>query len=109
MRILWCNQFTILHERVLLASAHCRACLGMTVVWEAIKFTRIVRPSYLPSTRLVTVYLNAQRPSSPGRRPIHSQTTRGTHSAASLPLAGVRVLEVGQVIAGPFCGQLLGY
>ena len=23
-------------------------------------------------------------------------------------LAGVRVLELGQVIAGPFCGQLLG-
>ncbi|KAI0629554.1 CoA-transferase family III [Trametes polyzona] len=27
----------------------------------------------------------------------------------NLPLAGVRVLEVGQVIAGPFCGQLLGH
>ena len=24
------------------------------------------------------------------------------------PLAGVRVLELGQLIAGPFCGQLLG-
>ena len=24
------------------------------------------------------------------------------------PLSGVRVIELGQVIAGPFCGQLLG-
>ncbi|KAH9846503.1 CoA-transferase family III [Lenzites betulinus] len=28
---------------------------------------------------------------------------------SNLPLAGVKVLEVGQVIAGPFCGQLLGH
>lgn len=30
-------------------------------------------------------------------------------SSDNLPLSGVRVLEVGQVIAGPFCGQLLGH
>lgn len=28
--------------------------------------------------------------------------------AATLPLAGVRVLELGQLIAGPFCGKTLG-
>jgi hypothetical protein len=27
---------------------------------------------------------------------------------SSLPLSGVRVLELGQLIAGPFTGQLLG-
>jgi len=29
-------------------------------------------------------------------------------TAATGPLAGVRVLEMGQLLAGPFCGQLLG-
>jgi formyl-CoA transferase len=30
------------------------------------------------------------------------------HSAPEGPLAGIRVIETGQLIAGPFCGQLLG-
>ena len=39
---------------------------------------------------------------------------RATDSSPSdktndLPLSGVRVLELGQLIAGPFTGQLLGY
>ncbi|KIJ11924.1 hypothetical protein PAXINDRAFT_171540 [Paxillus involutus ATCC 200175] len=35
-----------------------------------------------------------------------STLTEGTDE---LPLSGVRVLELGQLIAGPFCGQLLGH
>lgn len=31
-----------------------------------------------------------------------------TNDYKELPLAGVRVLELGQLIAGPFAGQLLG-
>jgi crotonobetainyl-CoA:carnitine CoA-transferase CaiB-like acyl-CoA transferase len=31
----------------------------------------------------------------------------GANGTAPLPLAGLRVLELGQLIAGPFCGQLL--
>ncbi|THH29037.1 hypothetical protein EUX98_g5152 [Antrodiella citrinella] len=38
-----------------------------------------------------------------------SFSTAGNSTADNLPLSGVRVLEVGQVIAGPFCGQLLGH
>ncbi|KAK0430059.1 CoA-transferase family III domain-containing protein [Armillaria borealis] len=32
----------------------------------------------------------------------------GTKSSQHLPLSGIRVLEMGQLIAGPFAGQLLG-
>ena len=39
---------------------------------------------------------------------IITRSSSQSTASQSLPLAGVRVLEVGQVIAGPFCGQLLG-
>lgn len=32
----------------------------------------------------------------------------GPEMASGGPLAGIRVVEIGQLIAGPFCGQLLG-
>lgn len=35
------------------------------------------------------------------------RTTTG--ATTGLPLSGIRVLELGQAIAGPFAGQLLGY
>ncbi|KAJ6471108.1 CoA-transferase family III domain-containing protein [Mycena vitilis] len=35
-------------------------------------------------------------------------SSRFSTSANDLPLAGIRVLELGQLIAGPFAGQLLG-
>ena len=37
------------------------------------------------------------------------RASSGSEAGADLPLSGVRVLELGQAIAGPFCGQLLGY
>ncbi|KAJ7509703.1 CoA-transferase family III domain-containing protein [Mycena galericulata] len=46
--------------------------------------------------------------------PLKSKTLNVFHrvpfssSASDLPLAGIRVLELGQLIAGPFSGQLLG-
>ncbi|KAJ6619242.1 CoA-transferase family III domain-containing protein [Mycena sp. CBHHK59/15] len=48
------------------------------------------------------------------RRPLlfnvsrRAQFSGATHSLNDLPLAGIRVLELGQLIAGPFAGQLLG-
>ena len=35
-------------------------------------------------------------------------TAHGPEDTPSGPLAGIRVIEVGQLIAGPFVGQLLG-
>ncbi|OCH89437.1 CoA-transferase family III [Obba rivulosa] len=43
-------------------------------------------------------------------RGISTSTPDGTTlRTEDLPLSGVRILEIGQVIAGPFCGQLLGH
>lgn len=36
------------------------------------------------------------------------QMADGPHAGVVGPLAGIRVIELGQLIAGPFCGQLLG-
>lgn len=36
------------------------------------------------------------------------RATEKDKSSSNLPLSGVRVLELGQLIAGPFAGQLLG-
>ncbi len=41
-------------------------------------------------------------------RPSHNAKADSAASNASGPLAGLRVIELGQLIAGPFCGQLLG-
>jgi len=38
-----------------------------------------------------------------------AETTSATNSGkAAGPLSDLRVIELGQLIAGPFCGQLLG-
>lgn len=37
-----------------------------------------------------------------------SSSSSPSDKSSNLPLSGVRVLELGQLIAGPFTGQLLG-
>ncbi|KAL5512589.1 hypothetical protein ACEPAG_3242 [Sanghuangporus baumii] len=47
------------------------------------------------------------------RRPFSTSVCRrqdiDPHGTSELPLAGIRVLELGQLIAGPFAGQLMGH
>ncbi len=38
----------------------------------------------------------------------HPPTSRADAAGADLPLGDLRVVELGQLLAGPFCGQLLG-
>ena len=42
-------------------------------------------------------------------RSLYKTMRRFTVSTAALPLAGLRVIEMGQLIAGPFAGSILGY
>ncbi|MDB5827635.1 MAG: formyl-CoA transferase, partial [Variovorax sp.] len=37
-----------------------------------------------------------------------TETNTTTYSLAPAALAGLRVVEMGQLIAGPFCGKTLG-
>jgi succinyl-CoA---D-citramalate CoA-transferase len=40
--------------------------------------------------------------------PTTGESPNATSTMPSGPLGGVRVIEMGQLLAGPFCGQLLG-
>jgi crotonobetainyl-CoA:carnitine CoA-transferase CaiB-like acyl-CoA transferase len=53
----------------------------------------LTRPQYAPARGVATA----------------SDSPPPPKSKRSAPLAGVKVLELGQLIAGPFCGQLLAH
>ncbi|KAG8220472.1 CoA-transferase family III domain-containing protein [Butyriboletus roseoflavus] len=59
------------------------------------------------SSRAARSHRSAIRVLCPGN--VKPFTSTHISTADELPLSGVRVLELGQLIAGPFCGQLLGH
>jgi hypothetical protein len=63
-------------------------------------------PSSSPCLRTLASYSRSTPQKRVNQRRHHATMTE---LPADLPLAGIRVLELGQLIAGPFAGQLLGF
>lgn len=40
-------------------------------------------------------------------RSLYIETMETTNTASELPLSDIKVIELGQLIAGPYCGQVL--
>jgi len=57
---------------------------------------------------LAGVPFDGMGPTSQPSPPRPQETTTGADAATAPPLEGVRVIELGQLLAGPFSGQLLG-
>src|SRR3954447_20571542 len=92
------------------ASAICGTRFGFTKLQTSMRRTPASTAREISST-FVSVSTTASSDCSPSRGATSTTSTctvAVSHPVPDLPLADVRVIEMGTLLAGPFCAQLLG-